>query len=173
MNAPQSPLETDKKTREIKDISRAKVSLRYLLSVFALLVVFLVAGSLFFFQEISRDKGFRLVQIRDIVIQVQVADTPELQEKGLAGRPNLPRDEGLLFVFGKAAPHSFWMKGMRFSIDILWFDEEGFLIHAEERVSPDTYPKVFSSHKDSLFALEVSAGFVEENGIKLGDTLRF
>ena len=38
---------------------------------------------------------------------------------GLAFRPGT----GMLFVFPDASPRSFWMKGMRFCLDIIWIED--------------------------------------------------
>ena len=43
-------------------------------------------------------------------IQLEVANTPQEQEKGLMFRPPLADDRGMLFPFTPARPVAFWMK---------------------------------------------------------------
>lgn len=111
------------------------------------------------------------VTIKGVPIQISVADTPAEREQGLSGRPSLAENEGLLFLFDTPGEYGFWMKEMRFPIDILWFSEEGNVVHIEEQLQPDTYPTVFSPQAPSLYVLEVPAGFVERHQIKIGDQL--
>jgi uncharacterized membrane protein (UPF0127 family) len=60
---------------------------------------------------------------------------------------------------------------MNYSLDILWVAEKGEIVHIEENVSPDTFPKSFSSPKPAFFVIEANAGFVASSSIALGDTV--
>ena len=106
-------------------------------------------------------------------VEVEVADTPSLRERGLSGGEALLEGTGMLFVFAEEGLHSFWMKDMRFSIDILWLTSSGEIIHMEESVSPSTYPTTFLSQKPSTYVLELPAGYASVNGIRLGDRVTF
>jgi hypothetical protein len=121
----------------------------------------------------ARASMYRMVYVDGTAVHVTIADSPQEREQGLSGRAQLPPDEGLLFVFGEPGIYSFWMKDMLFSIDILWFSEERELIHIEEKVRPDSYPTQYAPEADSLYVLEVPAGFVEEYEINIGDQLTF
>lgn len=100
-------------------------------------------------------------------VDVVLADTPEERVRGLSGTPNLGAGEGMFFVFENDGFYRIWMKDMRYAIDILWIEEDGTIIHIEENVTPDTYPKQFTSRVPARYVLEVPAGFVEENNIEL------
>lgn len=52
--------------------------------------------------------------------RLDIADTPELQRRGLAGRESVPRDGGMYFRYDSSAVRAFWMKDMRAPIDIVW-----------------------------------------------------
>ena len=58
---------------------------------------------------------------------------------------------------------------MNYPIDIIWLDKEGLVVHYKENVSPDTYPESFASPEPAWFVVETNAGFVNDNGIKIGD----
>ncbi len=59
------------------------------------------------------------VHVGDAVVQAEVADDPSERSRGLSGRAPLGRDEGMLFLLPDDQP-TFWMKGMRFGLDIVW-----------------------------------------------------
>lgn len=101
--------------------------------------------------------------------QASVADTLSERIKGLSNTPFLPEDVVKLFVFGVAGSHSIWMKDMNYALDILWLDEEGLIVHIEENITPETYPKSFSSPVPAWYVVEANAGFVEKHSIKIGD----
>ena len=103
-------------------------------------------------------------------IQVQIADTAALRMKGLSGRSALPADHGMLFVFDHDGYISFWMKDMKFPIDILWLSSIGTVVHVQENVSPTTYPESFTSTSTARFVLELPAHYVSAHHVKVGDT---
>lgn len=109
------------------------------------------------------------VRIAGTVVKVDIADTPDTRQMGLSGRPGLEKDEGMLFIFPDDGLHGFWMKDMRFSIDILWLDSAGKVVHIVENAPPESFPESFSPEKPARFVLELSAGSVERLGIELGD----
>ena len=104
-------------------------------------------------------------------LEVEIADTPDLQIQGLSGRQSLDEDKGMLFVYEKPAVLGFWMKDMRFPIDIIWLGDDMRVLGIEARVSPDTYPTVFYSPEPVRYVLEVNAGWAERNGITPGNEI--
>jgi uncharacterized membrane protein (UPF0127 family) len=106
-------------------------------------------------------------------VHVTVADTDRLREKGLSGHPGLAPDEGMLFVFDADGMPGFWMKGMRFSIDILWLDQDGKIVHIAREVAPRTYPKTYAPPVPSRYVLELPAGFVRTHNVRVGNFVRW
>ena len=111
------------------------------------------------------------ILIGDTPVLASVADTMSSRIEGLSGTPFIPDNVVKLFVFGVPGNHSIWMKDMNYSIDILWADEDGTIVHIEENVSPESFPKSFSSPEPAWFVVETAAGFVATNTIKLGDSV--
>src|SRR5690606_11290472 len=100
-----------------------------------------------------------LVTLEGRAIQADIADTSTKRQKGLGGREGLDEDSGMLFVFDHADEHCFWMKGVNFAIDILWFDVDKQLVYVEESVSPDTYSNSsFCPPEPAKYVLELAAG---------------
>lgn len=114
------------------------------------------------------------VTLGGTTISAFIADTPEKQSKGLGGRRSLGADEGMLFVFDTDAQYGFWMKDMRFPIDIMWIDD-GKIVDIAPNVPPPTSDSLqLPSYLPRLPAdtvLEVNAGFAQHNGVKIGDTV--
>lgn len=134
------------------------------------MVLFVFALSLFLFWSMSY--SYKLV-INNHVFEVDIVDNPILMQKGLSGRKSLAEKEGMLFVFTRLGKHEFWMKDMNFSIDIIWFNEEGKIVHIERSVSPSTYPRVFAPQSDALYVLEINSGLSDKIGLKMGDQFNF
>ncbi len=102
-------------------------------------------------------------------LDVLIARSESEREKGLGDRVALPAEQGMLFIFPEPGIYPFWMKGMRFPLDIIWLAAPSTVVHVEKNVSPDTYPKIYASLSPADYVLEVNAGVVEKNGIKAGD----
>jgi uncharacterized protein len=107
-------------------------------------------------------------------IPIEIADSSSERQKGLSDRYSIGEGiEGLLFVFDNPDLHGIWMKDMNFAIDIIWFNEMREIIHWEKQVTPDSYPSVFRPNSNSLYVLELNAGFVDDNNLKMGDSFEF
>lgn len=108
-------------------------------------------------------------------VLAEVAETPEERAKGLAGRAQFGESEGMLFVLPKNSFPSFWMKDMKFPIDIIWVDEEKVVkIHKDVQPEPEKKEADFTLYRPDSpvdYVLEVTAGFSDKNSVKVGDKL--
>jgi len=104
------------------------------------------------------------------ILNVDIADTDEKRTLGLSGRNEL-NDRGMIFIFEDEAIRGFWMKDMLVSIDIVWIDSDGVILHIENNISPDSYPDVFQPNVPAKYVLETSANYTVEKGIQLGDKI--
>ncbi|MBI2560412.1 MAG: DUF192 domain-containing protein [Planctomycetes bacterium] len=103
-------------------------------------------------------------------IHVEVADTPEKQEKGLMSRDKLEKDHGMLFVFPEETYLSFWMKDTKIPLSIAFIKSDGWIAQIE-------YMKPYSlePHNSEMrvkYALEMNDGWFKENNIKIGDKIK-
>lgn len=105
-------------------------------------------------------------------IVADIVDTEESREQGLSNRPPLDKNVGLLFVFDMPSQYGFWMKDMKFALDIIWMNEEGTVVALERDVTPDTYPKIFVNSSPAKYVLEINAGEAEKMGIFIGSKLK-
>ena len=87
-------------------------------------------------------------------------------------RTELAADSGMLFVFSEEKQRVFWMKNTKISLDILFADSAGTIVDIKENFEScvvSDCEKYYS--KPAFYALEVNAGFVEEQGIVVGDSI--
>jgi uncharacterized protein len=116
------------------------------------------------------------VSIDGFNMTADLALTSEQKEKGLSVKEKLKENEAMLFVFEESAKHSFWMKDMKFPIDIIWLDSDGKVIHIEKRLEPCTSVFTCTSYnpsRDSQFVLETVAGIVQRLNVSVGTDIDF
>lgn len=105
-------------------------------------------------------------------LTVEVVNTKASRELGLSFREKMGRDEGMLFVFDHPGRYGFWMKDMKFSLDIVWINQNGVVVWVERNVTQESYPSVFMNQADASYVLEMSAGLSEEFGVYLGTKVK-
>ncbi len=104
-------------------------------------------------------------------LEAYIRDTDEERAKGLSGREGLDEGEGMLFIFDYPAKYGFWMKDMKFAIDIIWISEEKKIVGIERGVQPATYPDIFYPPSEVIYVLEVPSGFSDTANFEVGQSL--
>jgi uncharacterized membrane protein (UPF0127 family) len=102
-----------------------------------------------------------------------VVDGEMDKNKGLSVFSKIKNDEAMLFVFDTLDRYSFWMKDMKFPIDIVWLDQYGYVVDLKSDALVNTYPEVFEPKAESLYVLEFNAGIAQKMNIKIGDFCSF
>lgn len=135
----------------------------------ALSIVFFIVASIGYGEE-----AIKKVCLRDVCVQAEIADTDVKRQQGLMFREGLPEDAGMLFIFEEEARYSFWMKNMRFPLDIIWIDKNKRIVDIKTDVPAcnETCESLTPCDK-TLYVLEVNAGFTKKNEIKIGDRVSF
>lgn len=112
------------------------------------------------------------VTIHDITYRVDVAVTPKEKEIGLGGRDSLREGAGMLFPYDHSERFSYWMKGMKFPIDIIWIHDLRIVdISKHVPVSTDDTLPVYAPREPVNLVLEIAAGESDRNGFQIGDTV--
>lgn len=115
----------------------------------------------------------KLDENKQINLSVEIASTPTQLKTGLSKRTELKPGTGMYFDLGEREATSFWMKDMLFSIDIIWIDESKIVGFVESAPLPNSLEiPTFNSPSVVTHVLEVPAGFVKENNLKVGDQVR-
>lgn len=121
--------------------------------------------------EVFGDLEKAIINISGKHVTASVANSDLSRKKGLGGVKSINVNEGKLLVFDTLDFHSIWMKDMNFSIDAIFMDDLGVVVDIIEGIHPDTYPNTFTSTKPSSQILEVNAGWVMSNDVKIGDVM--
>jgi uncharacterized membrane protein (UPF0127 family) len=98
---------------------------------------------------------------------VEVARTPEQQERGLMFVKSLPGNKGMIFPYDPPQPVSFWMKNTLIPLDMVF-------IRADRRIGRIATAKPLDetpvpSGDVTSAVLEIRGGRAKELGIKPGD----
>ncbi len=107
------------------------------------------------------------VKIGDTEVQLQLALNDPERTQGLMHRDSMPKEHGMLFLFEKPEPRSFWMRNTRIPLDLGYFDADGRLKEVHALYPYDETP-VKSYSRDILIAVEMNQGWYSAHGIKPG-----
>jgi hypothetical protein len=102
--------------------------------------------------------------------RVELAITPEQQQKGLMNRTQMDADRGMLFFFGDEAPRSFWMKNTLIPLDIIFIAKGGVILNIHENAVPHDLTSI-KSNGPAIAALELNGGTASRLGLKAGDRI--
>ncbi len=103
--------------------------------------------------------------------QVEIADSPRLQQKGLSFRKTLPADQGMIFLYQDAAERRFWMRNTLVSLDIIFINAAGRISKIHPRAVPRN-DDFIASDGPARAVLEINAGLCEELDIHPGDRVQ-
>ena len=112
------------------------------------------------------------ITVKDHLLDVEVAGTPEARACGLSHRRSLPADQGMIFVYPKETPLSFWMKDTEIPLSIAFLDDTGRILSIQDMVPMQTEER-YRSPRPARYALEVNQGWFLEHGVEVGDVVRF
>jgi uncharacterized membrane protein (UPF0127 family) len=109
------------------------------------------------------------------VYKVELARTPEEQAQGLMFREGLPENTGMLFLFGVAEPHMFWMKNTMIPLDMIWMNETGRVLFISADTPPckaDPCPNYGAPDIAAANVLEIAGGKAAKEKVKVGSIIR-
>lgn len=130
-------------------------------------------------QEVrSGSNGYRQVNVivNGVVLVADIAATDEQRTKGLSVKDSLADNEAMLFVLDNEGEHTFWMKNMKFPIDIIWIDTDKTVVHIEHNLQPcgsELFCPTYKPNDESLYVLETVGGFAERHDIVKGTIVEF
>lgn len=104
-------------------------------------------------------------------INAQRSTTDQQKQTGLGGKDCIGPNQAMLFSFDKPGFYPFWMKAMKFNIDILWIGSNHQVVYRADDVSPSSYPKNFVNDTPAKDVIELAAGNAEKLGITTGSKL--
>ena len=101
---------------------------------------------------------------------VEVARTPQEQQRGLMMRESLAPDRGMIFPYDPPQPVAFWMKDTLIPLDMIFIRADGTIANIAENTVPLSLDSVPSAGAVAA-VLEIAGGRSAELNIKAGDTV--
>ncbi len=110
---------------------------------------------------------------------MELAITSEEKSQGLSDRPTLAPNTGMLFVYEQQSRFSFWMRNMRFPLDMIWIGADCTVADVTLNAPPpepgqtlDQLPR-FRPASPALYVLEINAGEAPAKDIEAGVEVAF
>ena len=103
-----------------------------------------------------------------VEVALEVARTPDEQQRGLMYRSALADGHGMLFVFADDVDHQFWMKNTLIPLDMIFVARDGVIAGIHADATPLSTAQV-GVGKPSRFVIEVPGGYAKRTGIAAGD----
>lgn len=111
-------------------------------------------------------------QGRNVVFQVEVADSPAKRQLGLQYRRELASDRGMIFLFPEESQQTFWMKNTPIPLDMIFINRDMKIVGIVEQTVPFSLDSR-SVNAPSQYVLEINGGLAKRHGIQTGDRVRF
>jgi uncharacterized membrane protein (UPF0127 family) len=109
------------------------------------------------------------LKVADQNFLVQIVDTDVGRQQGLSGRYSMCDRCGMLFVFDDISERRFWMKDMKFDIDIIFIDADKKIVKIYENVDRKKFPETYEANAKYVF--ELKSGVAKSSGIVVGDVI--
>ena len=158
----------------VRSIEGADGNLFYPVTVMAVFIACIALSGYFF----AAHGGERQVTFynaegqRTCGFNVELALTPEEQERGLMFRERLPDNGGMLFLSNRDEVRYFWMKNTLISLDLIFLSSRRKVVSVFHSARPMDETTI-SSLYPARYVLEVKAGRAKQCGIKTGTQARF
>jgi uncharacterized protein len=108
----------------------------------------------------------------EIVVPVEIADSPEERQVGLMNRESLPENAGMIFLFEGDESGGFWMKDTLIPLSIAFADADGTIVRILDMEPCEADPcEVYEPGVLYRSALEVNQGAFSRWGVQEGDRL--
>ena len=115
------------------------------------------------------------VTVSNYTLMADIADTPQRMQTGLDVRDSMNDSQGMLFPFTDEGNQGFWMKGMKFPIDIIWINKDRKVVHIEPSLAPCTPLScpVYTPSEPAMYVLETTSGFAQRHNVNVGTYVNF
>jgi uncharacterized membrane protein (UPF0127 family) len=140
--------------------------------IIGFIIILLIFSGIIVFQINKTPAPKSKVTIDKHDFAVELATTSAQQQLGLSGRASMPKNQGMLFIFQTANRYPFWMKDMKFNLDMIFINNNKIVsifqnVPAPKNAKLPTYAPSSPANE----VLELNAGIAKADGFKKGDTV--
>jgi uncharacterized membrane protein (UPF0127 family) len=100
-------------------------------------------------------------------IDVEIASTPESEQRGLMYRTKLGAEQGMIFTWPSESIRTFWMHNTCLPLDMLFLAKDGTVVGLLEQV-PTLNDRPRQVRCPAAYVLEMNAGWSRRHGVKPG-----
>lgn len=114
------------------------------------------------------------VTIDNHSFSVYEAKSEKEREIGLSGRNSIGDNQGMIFIFDKPDIYGFWMKNMKFSIDIVYLNNKKIVTiypNVAFPKDPTEELKIYTPSEPADTVVEFKAGTALKYNFKVGDSV--
>lgn len=113
----------------------------------------------------------RLSGEQPLTLEVELALTPVHQARGLMEVSEIPDTYGMVFLWSEPGLHAFFMKNTLIPLDIAWWNDRGEIVDIQTMTPCTEDPcTLYEPAEEHIAAVEVNAGLLAANGVRVGDT---
>lgn len=105
-------------------------------------------------------------------IDIEIADNPAEQQRGLMNRSLLGNNQGMLFIFDEERQQGFWMKNTIISLDIIYVNAAMQIVSIAENTVPYSEASI-PSKGPAQYVVEVNAGYAAQYGLQPGYSIQY
>jgi uncharacterized membrane protein (UPF0127 family) len=105
-------------------------------------------------------------------VEVQISDDVMERSQGLMDVRELPENHGMLFIFDKEEPLSFWMANTPLPLDIMYVNADSVIVSIHHSTTPFSV-KGLPSGDPAKYVVETNGGYAITYGIEEGYRIRF
>lgn len=140
------------------------------MKIAVLILGILILFTVIFWANSESKSKIPTAEVKGRVFSLYLATSPTEQEVGLAKFDRIEDNQAMLFVFKTPAYYSFWMKNMKFPIDIIFIKGNTIIdIFENVPVVKSGELPVYTPKGKADKVLEMNSGLTKKYGIKVGD----
>ncbi len=151
-----------------------KIIISFLI-LFIVILLITLSGNIFV-KNPSFLKPSARITINKQVFNLLLAKTAKEKQVGLSQKKSLPSDYGMVFAFEKQGYYSFWMKDMKFPIDIIFIKNKKIVTIYDSAKPPSSKNEsliIYQPTETADTVLEINAGLSKKYGFKRGMEVKY
>jgi uncharacterized membrane protein (UPF0127 family) len=146
---------------------------KFLFGSVVAVVLVIICASYVVWSGTKADTDIVKLKVADQTFDLLIADDTDERQIGLSNRESLPENQGMIFYFESPSKHCFWMKDTKIPLDIIWLNEKKKVVHVKYNAQPGSYPESYCPEDPASAVIELNAGRLTPDQIKVGQVFQY